>query len=132
MLDYKTGSQADYKLARPTEARPEGGSYWRQLVFYKLLVEGNRPASGLQLVAGTISYLDPDRQGRYPERSLTYEPLDTQRLKAMLKNTYERIQAQDFYTGCGKPDCLWCQFVRQGQETNSFSDEAIEALDDDY
>lgn len=131
VVDYKTGSHADYKLARPTEARPEGGTYWRQLVFYKLLVEGARPASGLQVVSGAISYLDPDRHGKFPERTLLFEAQDTHLLRAALKNAYQRIMAQDFYTGCGKPDCLWCNFVRQGQTFDSASDENIEALDDE-
>jgi DNA helicase-2/ATP-dependent DNA helicase PcrA len=30
-----------------------------------------------------------------------------------ITNTWEKIQAHDFYTGCGKPDCHWCNFVKE-------------------
>lgn len=131
VTDYKTGSHNDRKMARPTPANPQGGAYWRQLVFYKLLAEGSRPASGVRVASGVISYLDPDRQGRYPERALAFEPEDTLQLKALLKHTYSRIMEQDFYTGCGRQECPWCRFVRQGQAPTSFSSEAIEQLDDE-
>ena len=25
---------------------------------------------------------------------------------------WDKIQGHDFYTGCGKPDCHWCEFVK--------------------
>jgi DNA helicase-2/ATP-dependent DNA helicase PcrA len=28
---------------------------------------------------------------------------------------WEKIQAKDFYTGCGKADCHWCNFVKTHQ-----------------
>jgi DNA helicase II / ATP-dependent DNA helicase PcrA len=29
-----------------------------------------------------------------------------------ITDTWDKIQAQDFYKGCGKPDCHWCNFVK--------------------
>ena len=26
--------------------------------------------------------------------------------------TWQKIQNREFYTGCGKPDCHWCNFVK--------------------
>jgi len=28
---------------------------------------------------------------------------------------WKKIQARDFYTGCGKEDCRWCNFVKDNQ-----------------
>jgi DNA helicase-2/ATP-dependent DNA helicase PcrA len=25
---------------------------------------------------------------------------------------WQKIQDRDFYTGCGKPECHWCNFVK--------------------
>jgi DNA helicase-2/ATP-dependent DNA helicase PcrA len=29
-----------------------------------------------------------------------------------IAETWKKIQAHDFYTGCGKEDCHWCNFVK--------------------
>ncbi|MBD0294366.1 MAG: hypothetical protein ICV84_04055, partial [Flavisolibacter sp.] len=29
------------------------------------------------------------------------------------KEVWEKIQQHDFYTGCGKPECEWCRFVKE-------------------
>jgi DNA helicase-2/ATP-dependent DNA helicase PcrA len=28
---------------------------------------------------------------------------------------WEKIQQKDFYTGCGKEDCHWCNFVKNNE-----------------
>lgn len=28
---------------------------------------------------------------------------------------WDKIQAKDFYTGCGKSECHWCNFVKSHQ-----------------
>ncbi|MFX6035753.1 hypothetical protein ABTE74_20440, partial [Acinetobacter baumannii] len=41
VVDYKTGDfeKALAKLKAPNEKEPNGGDYWRQAVFYKILVD---------------------------------------------------------------------------------------------
>ena len=41
VVDYKTGDieKAKKKLNPPQEEDPNGGDYWRQAVFYKILVD---------------------------------------------------------------------------------------------
>ena len=29
-----------------------------------------------------------------------------------ITETWDKIQAHDFYKGCGKPECHWCNFVK--------------------
>ena len=33
----------------------------------------------------------------------------------MGKMVWEKIQQKDFYTGCGKEDCHWCNFVKNNE-----------------
>jgi len=129
VVDYKTGSQSAQKLQRPSEVRPMGGSYWRQLVFYKLLYE-NHPANTRVVKSAAISYLEPSRSGAMLEREVTFEPEDALMVRQLVKDTYARIQAHDFYTGCGETDCPWCNFARNSVLPNTFAQPDIEALDD--
>jgi DNA helicase-2/ATP-dependent DNA helicase PcrA len=32
-----------------------------------------------------------------------------------IKTVWQKIQDRDFYTGCGKPDCHWCNFVKENK-----------------
>jgi DNA helicase-2/ATP-dependent DNA helicase PcrA len=129
IIDYKTGSQSETKLKRPTPARPEGGSYWRQLVFYKLLFENYPPNNRIIKKAG-ISYLEPDTRGQFKDRMIEISAKDVSMVRKMIRKAYERIQAHDFYTGCGEPACSWCELVQNHVMRNSFADPEIEELDD--
>lgn len=129
VVDYKTGSQDKSKLRRPTDKNPLGGSYWRQLVFYKLLYE-HYPANTRTVTSAAIAYLEPDKQGQLPVAELSFRAKDTQKVRKMIREAYAAIQAHDFYTGCGAPDCPWCNFVRHHIVPESFAQPDIEALDD--
>lgn len=127
IVDYKTGSHRGEKVKTPSDTQPEGGSYWRQLVFYKLLFE-NRAGAGQRVRTGTISYLDVDTGGQLNDFEYRYRPEDTGNLRRLLRETYQAIQAQEFYTGCGKPTCEWCRFVRDDAYPPVHTSEEIEGL----
>lgn len=129
LLDYKTGSHSDQKWRKPTEARPNGGSYWRQLLFYKLLYENQRVLPG-RVVEGTIAYLDPDAEGQFPERSNTFSADEVAYVRQLIVDTYAKIQRHEFYEGCGKPDCIWCRFATEDLEWTLVSNQEVEELDD--
>ncbi|HEU0064134.1 MAG TPA: hypothetical protein VFQ58_03850, partial [Flavisolibacter sp.] len=38
--------------------------------------------------------------------------IDIDLVKEQIKTTWNKIQQKDFYTGCGKEDCHWCNFVK--------------------
>jgi DNA helicase-2/ATP-dependent DNA helicase PcrA len=129
IVDYKTGSQNKQKVRPPTKTHPHGGAFWRQLVFYKLLYEAY-PSHTRIVNKAAISYLEPSRSGEMLEEEVTFKAEDTTLVRQLIRETYERILAHDFYTGCGEPSCQWCNFVRNNQLPNSFADADIEALDD--
>ncbi|MCB0703999.1 MAG: ATP-dependent helicase [Saprospiraceae bacterium] len=110
LVDYKTG-RYDAKRTRPASNRnEEGGSYWRQLVFYKMLFEQSRVLSPVAN-KGRITYLEPDDLGVFQEVDVEMGPAETARLGKLVKGVYQGIRAHDF-TPCGKPECIWCTFEK--------------------
>lgn len=129
VVDYKTGKPDAAKLAPPSSKNPYGTPYWRQLAFYKLLYEHFDQSSRL-VREGAITFLDPDAEGRFVTLRTSFDSHDMAMLKELIENTYARIMQQDFYTGCGKSDCLWCNFLRHNAQTETFTAPEIEDLDD--
>lgn len=129
IVDYKTGSHQAKKLAKPTEKNPHGGSYWRQLVFYKILFENWRNNPRL-VQSAEISYLEPDKHGKFVRKEMKYRPEDVGLVKKLIVDTYAKIQRQEFYEGCGEDNCQWCNFLKNQSNVTSFSEREIEELDD--
>lgn len=129
LVDYKTGRAKKEKLRRPTSKKPEGGNYWRQLVFYKILYE-QFDQTGRIARRGSIAYLDPDRQDQVIRQEIEFDLKDTTALRQMIKDTYSRIREHDFYQGCGEDNCHWCNFVREQRLGRDIYPTDIEELDD--
>lgn len=129
IVDYKTGSHNANKLRAPSATKPEGGNYWRQLAFYKLLWE-SRSGETRQVKSAAISYLDINKEGDLTIETVAFTTAEMKEVKDLLKSTYDKIMRQDFYTGCGKEDCEWCQFVQEDMQPPSHTKENIEELDD--
>jgi len=113
VVDYKTGDpdKALAKLKSPHDKDPNGGDYWRQAVFYKILVD-NYDAKGWKVVSTEFDFIEPDKKKSYRKTKLNITPADITAVTAQIADTWEKIQAHDFYTGCGKEDCHWCNFVK--------------------
>lgn len=113
VVDYKTGDpdKAQPKLQGPSEKQPNGGDYWRQAVFYKLLVD-NEKSRDWRVVSTEFDFIEPDKKKNYRRSKIAITPADTATVAAQISDTWKKIQAHDFYTGCGKEDCHWCNFVK--------------------
>lgn len=129
IVDYKTGKPDAKKLRDAAQLPPHGSPYWRQLVFYKILYESTGRHTR-RATTGRISWLEPDGKGRFTDLTVELRPTDVQMLRALIRETYDRILQHEFYEGCGKPNCQWCNFVRYNTTVDSFADAATEALDD--
>lgn len=126
--DYKSGAHHSDRIKVPTAKKPLGGSYWRQLIFYKLLYE-NRPGLPRRVARSGISYLIMDKTGQQPlaEIELTQEAVD--QVSKMVTESWAKIQQQDF-KGCGEASCSWCRFEQEDLREIPFMHEEIEDLDD--
>ncbi len=113
VVDYKTGDidNALPKLKGPGEKNPDGGDYWRQAVFYKLLVD-NYPRKDWKVVSTEFDFIEPDKKKVYRREKVVITPEDLAIVSSQVKTVWDKIQQRDFYTGCGKPDCHWCNFVK--------------------
>ncbi len=123
VVDYKSGNpeNADKKLKAPSDKDPNGGDYWRQAVFYKLLVE-NKPGKDWAVNTVEFDFVEPDNKKKYHKKKVVIATEDVERVKEQIKTTWEKIQNRDFYTGCGKIDCHWCNFVKTNDLAIAYHD----------
>ena len=129
VVDYKTGTPNPAKLATPSEKQPEGGDYWRQLAFYKLLLDNARLYAE-SVGSGAIAWLEPDKKGAFSVAELRFSAEDVHFMEALVKETWGKIQARQFDTGCGQDDCNWCRMHLDNQPLRDLPARQEEALDD--
>jgi len=113
VVDYKTGDpeKSKDKLLAPNADIPNGGDYWRQAVFYKILVD-NFETKQWNVVSTEFDFVEPDKKKNYQKRKVLIEREDITTVKQQIVTVWQKIQEHDFYTGCGKEDCHWCNFVK--------------------
>jgi DNA helicase-2/ATP-dependent DNA helicase PcrA len=113
VVDYKSGDidKALPKLKGPNDKDPNGGDYWRQAVFYKILVD-NYEQKDWKVISTEFDFVEPDKKKEYRKEKIIITPADTETIKQQITETWQKIQDRDFYTGCGAADCHWCNFVK--------------------
>lgn len=113
VVDYKTGDpeKAREKLKAPNDKEPNGGDYWRQAVFYKILVD-NYEQKNWKVVSSEFDFIEPDKKKNYRKEKIVITPQDITTVSHQISEVWQKIQNRDFYTGCGKEDCHWCNFVK--------------------
>lgn len=101
--DYKSGkaSNVKKKMTAPKNG-DNGGDIWRQLIFYKLLIDEDSRKNW------TINSLGVVTIDKEPERLLLeYDESDLIVVKNQIKEAYDGIKNLQF-NGCGDPECKWC------------------------
>jgi DNA helicase-2/ATP-dependent DNA helicase PcrA len=113
VVDYKTGDpdKAIPQTKGPSEKDPNGGNYWRQAVFYKILVD-NYEQKDWKVVSTEFDFIEPDKKKNYRKEKIIITPADITTVTQQITSTWEKIQNREFYIGCGKEDCHWCNFVK--------------------
>jgi DNA helicase-2/ATP-dependent DNA helicase PcrA len=113
VVDYKSGDpdKALAKLKGPSEKEPNGGDYWRQAVFYKILVD-HYPSKDWKAVSTEFDFIEPDKKKNYRKEKLVISPADIATVSEQISSTWTKINNREFYIGCGKEDCHWCNFVK--------------------
>ena len=127
VVDYKTGSykNAKLKLVAPSDKEPNGGDYWRQAVFYKILLDNDK-SNKWQAISTTFDFIEPVND-EYRTETLIVQPEDITTVTHQITETWQHIMNKDFNTGCGKPDCSWCNFVK----TNKLAVALHEAVEEE-
>lgn len=120
ITDFKTGSfekarnRGEFLRPGQKEEHPYGGNYWRQAVFYKLLVD-NLPNKNWKVLQTQFDFVEPNNKDEFDIQKISITAEDTEEVKNQVTDTWEKIHKHDFYTGCGKPDCEWCNFVKENK-----------------
>jgi len=127
IVDYKTGDpdKAKAKLQPPGEREPNGGDYWRQAVFYKILVD-NYESKDWQVISTEFDFIEPDKKKLYRKEKVIITPADITTVSQQIVTVWEKIQNREFYIGCGKDDCHWCNFVKTNKMAIALHDLATE------
>jgi DNA helicase-2/ATP-dependent DNA helicase PcrA len=114
-FDGKSANVVDYKTASPDNKSKElmpqgdkselGGKYWRQLVFYKILMDLGKP-KGWHMESGEIDFVEYDKNKGFKKEKRFVAPGEVEIVKEQIRVSYDRIMHHDFYTGCEKEDCV--------------------------
>lgn len=117
VVDYKTGNPEYSKkreLLPPNEGNPDGGDYWRQMVFYKLLLDNHPMArsNSWRMEAGLFDYVEKNDAGDYVRYTVPIAESDLTTVRQQIKTSYARIMNHEFDQGCEQEDCPWCTFVK--------------------
>ena len=125
IIDYKTGRYDTAKdklrpaplgaaeaslLAWLADPRLRGGDYWRQGVFYYLLL-AHDPAHRYEASSVSFEFLqplrEPGRAPRYERRRVVPTPGDEATVRAQIAQVDAAIRRHEFNPGCGA--CRWCR-----------------------
>ena len=112
IVDYKTGNTTTMKakVGKPTAKYPEGKQYWRQLIFYKILLENARD-SKYKVLSAKIASLEPNDKEQFDEYVVKISPDDEALVGGLIKETWANIHAHKFEEGCQEDHCTWCNFA---------------------
>jgi len=131
VVDYKTGDpdrSAIANVAPPNDKEPLGGDYWRQMVFYKLLLEHyeDKPR---KVTIGMFDYIQKSKTGEYKQIVVPVYAQDEATVRKQIKDVYFSIMNHEFDRGCGEETCHWCNFAKRYELIRPGRDEVVE-IDD--
>lgn len=106
VVDYKTGS-----AQRVVEELAVGRDYWRQAVFYNILLENSSEidTTGKRIETQYI-FLDDDyaKEG-YSIHAVNVTKEDMDLVLTQIQEFWDKVNVADFTSGCGKDDCDYCR-----------------------
>lgn len=106
VVDYKTGS-----TQRGVEELAVGRDYWRQAVFYNLLLENSSEIDtiGKQIETQYIFLDDDDAKEGYSIHTVKVTKEDMDIVRTQIQEFWDKVNSADFTNSCGKDDCDYCR-----------------------
>ncbi len=98
------------KLKGPIGDDTVGGDYWRQAVFYKILLD-NQKYNDWDAISAEFDFIEPVKD-EYKAEKIIISKEDIAIVLDQITDTWQKIQNHEFSKGCGKEDCQWCNFVK--------------------
>ena len=107
VFDYKT-REAMSENAIKGMTKDSDGNYFRQLVFYKMLLLENSRYKGKEIEPSLI-FVKPDSKGRCPTITLPISKTDIEKVEGEVENLVKSVFSGNFlYSKCDDLDCKWC------------------------
>jgi DNA helicase-2/ATP-dependent DNA helicase PcrA len=109
--DFKTGKPKSRNeiLGKTQNA---DGNYYRQLVFYKLLLRLHNPR--LRMKYGEIDFVQPDERGRFHRERFEIPDEEVQQLEEDIFVMADDVLNLKFWNReCGDGECEWCRVRRE-------------------
>ena len=106
VVDYKTGS-----VQRGVEELAVGRDYWRQAVFYNILLENSSEidTTGKRIETQYIFLDDDDAKEGYSIHTVNVTKEDMDIVRTQIQEFWNKVNVADFTGGCGKDDCDYCR-----------------------
>lgn len=73
-----------------------------------------------------FDFVEPNAKKEISSIIVPISKEDTDAVREQIQFVWDKIQARDFYTGCGKEDCHWCNFVKTNKLQVGFIEEEQE------
>jgi len=116
VVDYKTG-QPKTRNEILGKTKNSDGNYYRQLVFYKLLLDGIKK-SDRRMKIGAIDFIKQEKNGKYKSEEFEISSAEVSELKTLISDVASRILDLSFLKdGCNKKDCEWCRLAQSANLT---------------
>ncbi len=110
VYDYKTKKAMGAKEIKG-ETKNSDGAYFRQLIFYKILLAKNLSYQG-KVIEPALVFVEPDDKGRCPTIMVEIEKTDTDRVKTEIQKLIDGVwSGQIFSKTCGEPKCEFCRMM---------------------
>jgi hypothetical protein len=118
VIDYKTGK---HKSVAQIEGKTKSsdGSIFRQLVFYKLLLDVYEKGK-YQMERGVIAFVEPDEKGVCYAHEFTITKDHTKELKEIIQKSISEIESLSFWEKhCDDSECPYCTMRFMMRDTES-------------
>lgn len=107
VYDYKTRQGMSVNKIKG-ETKDSNGDYFRQLVFYKLLLEAD-PRWKSRAISTSLVFVSPDSKGRCQVTTLDVSEQDLETVKKQIRSVIESVWSGDIArAACGDSACEWC------------------------
>lgn len=119
VVDYKTGDPSKAKkkfdVCDPIKENI-GGDYWRQAIFYKLLLDYQHPRK-YKSGAAQFLFIEPNSETKQLVKPVTVVFSKQQEAYVIdqITSTWEKIHQHQFYEGCGDKYCDSCNLTKKIQ-----------------
>ncbi len=118
VFDYKTREAMSVNAIKG-ETKDSDGNYFRQLVFYKMLVRGTSRCAEKNIEPSLI-FIKPDAKGRCPIVTVPIVDEDIQRVESEIQELLRSVWSGEFLTSsCDDAQCEYCK--NKGASTNTYA-----------